>query len=362
MSKITFIYMRNIYQVNIKTKEILFADILCNYAKVLGEKVNEIYFFYNGKKISINRNIKLSKMNKNIRIFVYSFKNKKNKKDDNNSLIMCPTCKKSVRIIINDDKISTYYCENKHSHNDMEISIFMEHQYMNNNFICCNICGNFRFYYDKIYICSCNLYICPLCYQSHDKSHKKIEFKNRFSYCCIHCLEFISYCNTCFFNLCQECEKQHIKHKIITYKSIKPNDKDVNRINNDFREFNKKIDIYRKELIKLQEHFSDFIPNIIKELDNYIKLYSNIFNSFYLIKNYESLRNIFNVKYKKLYKEINTLLNEENSKNKFKYLIDTFYNLKNEMNIIYKKNGKNIIRLFGSWFVLYNQDNCYFNN
>ena len=236
----------------------------------------------------------------------------------------------------------------------------MQSQYINNELIYCELCGNNKYYYNEFYKCNCNKDICPLCYQSHDQSHKKIEYKKRFSYCYKHALEFLSYCNTCNCNLCKECEQQHIKHKIITYKSKKPNDKAINGINNDFSEFNKKINLYKKELIRLNEYFSDFIPNIIKDLDNYISLYTNIFNSFFHIKNYESLRNIFNVKLKKLYKEINSLLNEENNINKFKFLLEMSNNyLKNEMNILYKKNGKNKIKIFDNKFVQNNKNNCY---
>ena len=50
MSKIAFIYFKNRYQVIIKNKELLFTDILFNYIKVMRKKINELYFFYNGKK------------------------------------------------------------------------------------------------------------------------------------------------------------------------------------------------------------------------------------------------------------------------------------------------------------------------
>ena len=216
------------------------------------------------------------------------------------------------------------------------------------------------FYNEKFYICSCNKYICPLCINKHNKGHKNIEYQKRFYFCQKHCLKYKSYCNKCNSNLCSLCENDHKKHEIILYKSKKPTDKKVNEINYDLKEFIQKLEDYKKEVQKLNEIFSDFIPNIIKNLDNYIKLYTNIFNSFIISKNYESLRNIFYFKMKKIIREINILYNQENNKNKLKYLLDTNYSTKNEMIIKYKLNlNDSNIRIFGNKFVQNNIDKCF---
>ena len=123
----------------------------------------------------------------------------------------------------------------------------MKTQYINEESINCNFCNNnISIYDEKFYICSCKKIICPLCYEFHDKELKIIDYKKKFSFCFRHGIKFTSYCNTCFCNLCPECENDHKKHKIILYKSKMPTNKKINEINSDFQEFNETIKNYKK--------------------------------------------------------------------------------------------------------------------
>ena len=96
--------------------------------------------------------------------------------------------------------------------------------------------------------------------------------------------------------------------------------------------------------------------NITNDLDNYILLYDNINKSIIDIKNYETIKNAYNYKNKKLIKVIDEFLSE-NIKNKYKKLIDIIYDTKNEMSLIYK-NDENI-KLFGDLFIKNNKSNCF---
>ena len=95
----------------------------------------------------------------------------------------------------------------------------------------CNICKNDNYLYNyRFYICSCKKYsICPLSANSHDQTHKMIEYKDRFYKCVEHNKYFISYCNNYNINLCEKCEKNHNNmHKRISYNERKPNKKNKN--------------------------------------------------------------------------------------------------------------------------------------
>ena len=99
--------------------------------------------------------------------------------------------------------------------------------------------------------------------------------------------------------------------------------------------------------------------NIINDLDNYILLYENIYNSTDNLNNYESINNLINFKNKKLIKDIDDFINED-IKNKYKRIIDNIWNSRNEMIMIYEKNEKDEkIKLFGEIFIKNNKDNCF---
>ena len=66
----------------------------------------------------------------------------------------------------------------------------------------------------------------------------------------------------------------------------------------------------------------------MKISDNIAELLDNLYN-------YESMKNVVNFKNKKLFKDILYVINETNTKNKFKFLLDLYDTPKNEMNIKY---------------------------
>ena len=308
--------------------------------------MKDLYFIYNGKNLSFKNNDKISDFNyKNITIIVFNLNDKKENKGFNQ--IICPDCKEMSMINFIEDKISIKNCFNKHI-NNFSIKEFMKKQYINE--LKCNICKNDKYLYnDKFNICSCKQFICPLCAISHDKSHNMIEYNDRFYKCIKHNNIFISYCNSCNINLCEKCEENHDnKHKRISYKEKKPNEKKLNEIKKEIKEIEKKIKRYKMEINKLNNLFVKNMNNIINDLDNYILLYENIYNSIDNLNNYESINNLNNFKNKKLIKEIDDFINE-NIKNKYKRIIENIWNSKNEMTIIYENNNK--IKLFGEIFI-----------
>ena len=116
--------------------------------------------------------------------------------------------------------------------------------------------------------------------KSHISSKNNIDNKitNKDNlFICNHKSNFISFCDICSLDLCIECEKKHIAHKIIKFNEIVPNKEEINTINNTIKkyifDYNKLIEeIYKwkKELDKKIFYFEEQIKNnstINKNLD-----------------------------------------------------------------------------------------------
>ena len=247
MKIIQFIYGNNRFDKICNNKNDLIIHILLEYASFINKDIKELYFIYNGKKIPFNNSQKINNLKHNkITINVLNLNNRKEKKELNQ--IICPECKEMAIINFDEDKIIINNCINKHNFINYSIAEFMKNQYISESK--CDICkNNKKLYNDKLFICSCKIYICPLCAKSHDQTHKMIEYNNRFHRCLNHNNNFISYCIICNMNLCEKCEEIHNnKHKIISYKEKKPNEKKLNEIKNEIDEIERKIKQYKMQI------------------------------------------------------------------------------------------------------------------
>ena len=160
----------------------------------------------------------INELNKNNNIIISAFNKEKNK--NNNDYITCPICHNLSYLNINKDnyRISLDNCVNNYLSTDLSIDEFIENQ--NDDKIKCDICNNNKYLYNNnFYICSCGKFICKLCLEKHNiKNHNIIEYNKRYNICNNHEIEFISYCKDCKKNLCEKCEGEHKKHRIILYK------------------------------------------------------------------------------------------------------------------------------------------------
>ena len=207
MVKITFVYMENKYDMIIKNKEILISNLLINYSSILNITINQLYFIYNGKNLSINNKKRIIDFKKmNIIIFVFNLEINKNKENKNKKItsIICSECE-NIAIANNyDSKLSIENCVNNHKVTDLSVDAFLYLQYYKSEIKCIE-CQNNIIYYNIFYICSCENLICPLCKKLHkekNKEHNLIEYKNRFNYCQEHNKEFKLYCQYCNIYLC----------------------------------------------------------------------------------------------------------------------------------------------------------------
>ena len=74
MSKIKFIYMKNIYEMKYNNNDLSINNLLSKYSLIININIDQLYFLYKGKKINTIKNTK--ELNY-ITIFVYNIKIKK---------------------------------------------------------------------------------------------------------------------------------------------------------------------------------------------------------------------------------------------------------------------------------------------
>ena len=350
------------------------CDIQDNWKKVfkklsnkIKKDVDSIYFLYSGTIIDGNSTIEQKinssdKERKKMTILVNDsdesiVESKIVKPKD----ISCPKCGDISKIDITDYKI-LFQCKNNHNKGNILLNEYKSTQKVDISKIKCEKCkiNNKGNSYENMFFicCSCNINLCPLCKNEHDKSHNIINYDDKNYICINHNQRFNSYCETCRKNLCLFCEKEHQEkeksHKLINYLEILPKMESVNKNFNDLKErincFNYNID----ELIRKL--------NIVKEnMKYYCDIYEDIKTS--IIKNnmnYEILYNYNNIKEIDIINDINNIINNkynignildiyDKMTNKFNDSIIVNYNLKKEVSMI---------RLFGESFVKNNKNNC----
>ena len=335
---ISFIYSKIKYEIFPKSEDI--NDSLKDFSNIVKIDLSELYFFYNGKYLNKNKKLK-QYVEKKIIIFAFNIKKKLEKDNCNN--IKCPECNNSALITINSDKITVNNCCNKHYAN-MTLNEFIESQNIDDLKSTCDICGNEQnLYGEKFKFCTCKKKMCSLCESIHDRSHVRIEYKDRFIRCRDHGNKFETYCFNCNLNLCPLCEVKHIKHKIIFRKSMLINDTEFNRMKNFYSELK---DIYKEfkiELYKIENIICNTIKSIESNIDEYIKINENNLLSIEQFDIYESIKNVasLNDNNKLIKKEMVQFL-KSNFKNKLKIITDIYEKKpKNELTMIYKNEFYN---------------------
>ena len=313
-------------------------DFVVKFANKISKNEQELIFCYGGnlldleltfEKIANSYDKKRNKMN------VVAYKEKttviKNTKDKEIAAkeSICPICMENILIKLKDYKIS-YECKNNHKETVL-MNKYEDTQKIDLSKMLCNKCQNSRnkIYNYVFYFCStCEINLCPLCSQIHDKSHNIVfyDFKNYF--CSKHKESFIKFCKTCQKNLCLLCTDEHKNHEIVNFENI--------FVKKD--EYSKDLNDFGIIISKLKEHFDEIkeiFNNIISNIDKYYKINQNIFDNYeYNKRNYHVLNNLneFKNNNKIIIKDINNIINEENYLNKFNYIID-MYNKFNDKRI-----------------------------
>ena len=237
-------------------------EIIKRFIIKAGNKKEELMFMYGGGLVNENLTFieqvnEIDKKRNKMSILV-----SKENLDEQGTLqkskyIICPECKESSRILIDNYKIELYNCKNGHKTKDILINDFDKTQNIVETEIICQNCNKVNkstSYNNIFFICfDCKKNLCQLCKSIHDKTHNIIDYDERFFTCDLHYELYNSYCTDCNTDICVICENQHNGHKIISYGSIFPDIKKIKEKVNDF--------------ISKKEAFKNDIKNIINKLN-----------------------------------------------------------------------------------------------
>ena len=293
-----------------------------------------------------------------------------NRPDDIRSII-CPECQQYIIMEINDYKIFLSKCKNGHEFNNIYLKNFYPTQK-----------------YEKVQsiikeIKEDNIInepkeedvAPPTPLSSKDIENDEIKDENnndeKYPYstkCRKHKMQqFSSYCLNCKKNLCSECEMNHNVfrkkdelHNIVHfYEILSNNDEYVEKLKKNLEKFRHKLDILKIELSKLSNVINSVINNYEINYNIYYDLISN-----YLIeeRNYHILKNIKNIKFSDIFKDLDTINKEGHFYKKFEKTFEVYNKMscQNEITIKYFPDTEKKIRLLGQNFLNNNRTKCKF--
>ena len=178
--KITFLYNGETITIQCKVEENIFE----RFSKEINKDIENISFLYNGDVIKEDFDLGSIKYYEiKIIIFDCEFEKEEKKSLKESKEIICPICKELCEINFNNYKISLINCKNKHCFPNLVINEFNDFQkIINEKEILCNKCqkNKLEAYNNKFFICcNCNINLCRLCLNSHDKKHIIIDYENK---------------------------------------------------------------------------------------------------------------------------------------------------------------------------------------
>ena len=119
--------------------------------------------------------------------------------------------------------------------------------------------------------CQCKQILCPLCKDTHDKSHRIINYDDKYFICENHGEYYIKYCNKCHLNICKACEQDHKSHNMAYFVDIMPN---KNILVGSIRELETKINKFEEDIGNIKSIYDKMIDNLKKNnSDNLYLLY-----------------------------------------------------------------------------------------
>ena len=304
-------------------------DIIDEFLTKIKYKENNLYYLYNGTKIDskltfIEQANDIDKKRKKMNIVVTQNEEDKNLiKEIASKDIICPECKESSLIDIDNFKINFHDCKNKHNISKT-LKEFEETQKINLDNIICDICkknnkGNTH--NNEFYICNtCDINICPLCKTNHDKSHLIINYDEKDYICNKHNELFIKYCKTHNKDICMLCEKEHEGDKITEFTKLLI-DNDV--LLESMEKLNKSIDNFKYKINIIKE----ILDRLMNTIELYYRINNNIISNFNINKrNYYLLKNLYNIKNNNevIIKYIDNMTNNNQIFNIYKFPNDYF--------------------------------------
>ena len=266
--------------------------------------------------------------------------------------IICPEGKELCSYELINHRIKLYDCKNGHSIENIKLNEFENTQCLE------WICGNCKNKYSEFYICNqCNMNLCSLCKNNHDKEHNIINYKDKNYICKQHNKSFIQYCENCCEDICSSCLDEHENHSLVAYEDKFSEIKDLRKNMNNLKTvINKFKDNLEQIIIKFQKIMEcmDIYYNINNEILTNYEINKNL--NYTLLKNLESI----NQSITNEIKDIKDYYNYGSFPNKLLYLYNEMVGENEEITMCYepKIDNKENVRIFSDKFVQNNRDIC----
>ena len=244
--------------------------------------------------------------------------------------IICPQCKESTIISINDYKISLSQCKNGHKIDNILLSQFNDTQIEDISKICCGSCNVSRAVITGylMYICTdCKMNLCPLCKSKHDQNHNFIDYENK-NYICEKDGEYFNmYCYSCKKNICSSCEIEHNNHEKITFGNLIGNKKDLQ----------KKNEILKNDINGLKNlinEISNKLRKVSENLDIYYDINKTVVDTTRRVsRNSEELISLNEINNNTIHKDIINIIKQNNINNQIKDILEMYKKMENVENI-----------------------------
>ena len=327
---------------------------------------NNIVFVYNGKVAETGLQIKdiinsLDRNRKKLSIITY----KNVSKTLSHKNIICPDCFSEADLEFKDYKINLT-CKNGHIKNNLSVSEFRKTQEIDSSNIKCDNCKTANLSScpkGKFKRClKCRKNICIECLDEHVKLHDKKYNKYVIDYnidnyeCCLHKKPFISFCESCQEDLCEDCKKNnHKNHIIIVFNKVLPD-------KNGIVTKKEKLKTAQATLIKQIDSLIQCFNHIKGYMESYNKLISDILDGYDPMKiNYKMINNIKSINFDETINDLKHINFDDKLINKFQNIMNLYCRMKysKEITLIYKINKNDQkVKIFGDEFVRNNESKC----
>mgnify|MGYP002624557311 CR=1 FL=1 len=343
-------------------------DICNKFCGKVGKEIGNVYFLFQGAKIDLEKKFQdmIQSENQNqLILLVNDLSNiiKPNAIIDSKQVI-CPKCEqKSIGFKLKNYHISLYGCDNKHEFLGISAEEYSKTQKVDLAKINCDKCqsqNKSESYKNNFYkCCQCKQLLCPLCKNSHDKSHPIINYDDKCFICEDHGEYYTKYCNKCNKNICTICEQEHKSHKMILFIEELPN-KEV--IVGSIRELDEKIKKFEEDINNIKNQYDKMIDNLKKNYKILKKIVDEYDENNDKKKNFQIIQNMKNINAfsSSIISDINKVINNSDLMSKMKNLVKMYYKIfpNNDFDIVYKINEKEKeIKVFGDEFVKNNKNN-----
>ena len=343
MLKAEFTFRSNIWFVLCEESD-KFEDVCKKFGIKAEVSLNNLVFLYRGININLNQTVSsiISKFDKERRIISILVDDLSPQNPNIPSLIkstipICPRCYENVKFDIINYKINLSGCKNEHS-NNMLIKEYEQSQNIDLNKIVCTKCNakKLETYENLMYFCNkCKMVLCPLCKDQHDKlnkAHNAINYDFKNYTCEKHNELYNSYCKSCKNNICVKCQKEHLKHDIISFGTIFP---DVDELLNSLKDFRKIIDTFNNNINSIIDRFNKVKENIEMIYKIYYEMVTKYEDK---NRNYEIFMRLNDIKKNSVMKELQDIININNINEKVKEILNVY----EQMNQPNQQNAKNM--------------------